>query len=151
VVQFHFHPLRCYAVNSVKLYNLSINSVAPWGIHSTVHVLSTPLEILSPSSQELATKPQSWARWMPSTPSYPTPDNLEQYSGSSKISLPFRFSDQNFVYISNPYHICCIPHPSFPPLFDHPSTFVISKLFELWSSPLCSFVPTCCPTLHPLS
>jgi len=153
VVQFHSHPLSCYADNSVKLHNLSINSVVPWGIHSTVHVRSTPLEVLSPCSQELATKPQSWARWMPSTPSHPIPDNLQQYSGSSKMSFPFRFSDQNFVHISDLYHICCIPHLSFSPLFGHPNTFVFSKLFKLWSLPLCGFFQPAVPpsTLSPRS
>ena len=57
MVQFHFHPLRCHAVNSVKLHNFSIDSVTLWGIHLAVHGLSTPHEVLSPCSQELATKP----------------------------------------------------------------------------------------------
>jgi hypothetical protein len=39
----------------------------------------------------------------PSTPSY------------SKWSVPFMFSDKNFVCISQRPHACCIPHPSHLP------------------------------------
>jgi hypothetical protein len=34
---------------------------------------------------------------------------------SSKWSHPFRFSDQNFVYISHLSHACYMPYPSHPP------------------------------------
>jgi hypothetical protein len=40
---------------------------------------------------------------------------------SSKWSLPFKFSDQNCVCISDFSHACYIPRPSHIPLFDHPN------------------------------
>jgi len=35
-------------------------------------------------------------------------------SSSSKLYLPFRFCDRNFVYTSHP-HTCYMPRPSVPP------------------------------------
>jgi len=44
---------------------------------------------------------------IPSTPS------------SSELSVPFRFSDQNLLYISYLSHACYMLLPSHPPWFDH--------------------------------
>jgi hypothetical protein len=53
----------------------------------------------------------SSARCIQSTPSYSI--SLKSIpSISSKWSLPFRFSDQNVIYISHPSYACCMPHPS---------------------------------------
>jgi hypothetical protein len=38
---------------------------------------------------------------------------------SSKLSLPFRFSDQIFISTSHSFHACYIPCTSHPPWFDH--------------------------------
>jgi len=40
---------------------------------------------------------------------------------SSEWSLPFRFSDQNFVYISYPFHGCYVSRPCHSHWFDHPN------------------------------
>jgi hypothetical protein len=40
---------------------------------------------------------------------------------SSKWFLPFRFSDQKLVCVSQRPHACYMPLPSLPPSFDHPT------------------------------
>jgi len=67
------------------------------------------------------------------------------------MSLPFRFSDQNFAHISDLYHVCCILHPSFPPLFDHPNTFVFNKLQVMMLPILFFFLPPNLLSLPPPS
>jgi hypothetical protein len=41
--------------------------------------------------------------------------------GSSKSSLSFGFPHQNCVCTSPLPHMCCMPHPSYSSLFDHPN------------------------------
>jgi hypothetical protein len=65
---------------------------------------------------------------------------------SSKQSLPFRISNQNFVCISHLPHACYITCPYHPPSFDHPNNIWWSiqgmKLLSM-QSPLasCLFLP----------
>jgi len=66
---------------------------------------------------------------------------------SSEKSLPFRFSDQNFVHISQLSHARYIPCPSHPPWLDHPNN--INEVYKLWSSSLCSLLQS--PSSVPLS
>jgi hypothetical protein len=62
---------------------------------------------------------------------------------SSEWSLPFRFSDQHFVYISHLPHACYMTHPSHPS-YDHPNIWWSIKL---WSSSLWSLLqPSACPS-----
>jgi hypothetical protein len=46
---------------------------------------------------------------------------LPSTSRSSEWSLPFKFSDQNFVCVSHLSHACYILCQSNPPCFDHPN------------------------------
>jgi len=56
-------------------------------------------------------------------------------------SLPFRFSDKNFVCISHLSHACYISHSFHPPWFGHPNN--VWKGYTVRSLSLCSF-------LHPV-
>jgi len=60
---------------------------------------------------------------------------------STLWSLPFRFSDQNFVYISHLSHACYMPRPSHPPWLDHPNrirwSLRVMKLLIMLSSSAC--------------
>jgi hypothetical protein len=62
----------------------------------------------------------------------------------SEWSLPFRFSDQNFVYISQLFHVCCVPYP-FNPWFGHPNNMwwsvqVMKLLIKRLHKSKCHFV-----------
>jgi len=48
---------------------------------------------------------------------------------SSDWSLPFSFSDHNFVYISRPSPTCYTPHPFHPPWLDKPNNILWSVHF----------------------
>jgi len=41
---------------------------------------------------------------------------------SSMWSFPFRFTNQNFVYVSHFSYACYLPHPSHSPWLDHPNS-----------------------------
>jgi hypothetical protein len=56
---------------------------------------------------------------------------------SSKWSLPFGLSDQNFVNISHLSHASQKPWPPHPPWFDYSTNIWWNKL---WSSSLCSLL-----------
>jgi hypothetical protein len=50
---------------------------------------------------------------------------------SSELTLPFRFSDQNFVGISNPSNAFYISFPSHPPWLDRPNIWWSVQLMKL--------------------
>jgi len=80
--------------------------------------------------------PPSWARWIQSTPFHPVSlrSILPSTLSSPEWSLPFRFSDQNVVFVSHLSHSCYIPCLSDPCLI----TVVISgEAYTLWSSSSC--------------
>jgi hypothetical protein len=98
---------------------------------------------------------KSWARRIQSR----TPQNIYLTStlilpfhvrlGLSEWSLPFRFTDQNFLCISHFSHASYISRPSYPLWFDYPTNicevykFLISALCRLLHPPVTSFL------LHP--
>jgi len=47
-------------------------------------------------------------------------------SGSSKLSLPFRFPNQNIVCISHLIHTCCMPRPFHLPCSDYPNNILVN-------------------------
>jgi hypothetical protein len=68
----------------------------------------------------------SWTRWTQFTPSHPIStrpilNRLPSKPRSSKWYIPFRLSNQNFVWISHLPHACRMPLPSHSPPFDHTS------------------------------
>jgi len=65
---------------------------------------------------------------------------------SSEWPLPFRISDQNFMYISHLPHACNMLRPSHPPWYDHSSDIwqsgeVMKPLCMQSSPPSCHFLP----------
>jgi len=50
----------------------------------------------------------------------------------------FRLSDQTCLCISCLFLACCMPHPSYPPWYDHPNNIIYGEAFKSWSSLLCS-------------
>jgi len=58
---------------------------------------------------------------------------------SSMWSLPSKFYDQSFVYVSHLSHTCYMPRPSHPPPYDHPNNIwwsvLVMKLLIMQSSP----------------
>jgi hypothetical protein len=68
---------------------------------------------------------------------------------SFEWSLPFRFSDQNFVCVSDLPHACYITRPSRPSWFNHPNNIYwslqVMKLLIMQSSPVShNFLPLRC-------
>jgi len=57
---------------------------------------------------------------------------------SSKWSLPYRFSNQNFVRISYRSHACYVPHQSH--LCDMIMLITFGKVYKLWSTSLYSLL-----------
>jgi hypothetical protein len=57
-------------------------------------------------------------------------------------SLPFRFPNESTACISQLSHPCYMPHPSYPPAFDHPNkiwwSVQVMKLLIMQSSPTTS-------------
>jgi len=108
-----------------------------------------------PCSQQPATGPLSWARWIQSTPS----DAISVtsipmlYSHLCQCFLndtfPRRFSDQNFVRISHVSHVC---HPPYLPLLDHHNNIlwsikIMMLLLIMQSSPASTTSPLLGPEL----
>lgn len=50
---------------------------------------------------------------------------------SSEWSLPFRLFNLNFVCISCLSHVCLMPHPTYPPSFDHLNIWRAVKIMEV--------------------
>jgi len=65
--------------------------------------------------------------------------NIFLPSRPSNWSLPFRFSNQNIVFISHLPHACCMSRPSHPARFDRPNNIRCSvylmKFLNMQSSP----------------
>jgi hypothetical protein len=84
------------------------------------------------------------ARWIQSTPFHPVSKILSNIilpstPRSSEWSLPFMFSDEDFVLISHSSRACYVPQPSHPPWFGHRNniwwSLQVMKLLILQSSP----------------
>jgi hypothetical protein len=69
----------------------------------------------------------SWVRHIQSTPSHPICVKIQSniiftsMPRSSKLSLPFSLTDQNFVWISHLSHACNMACQSHPPWLHHPN------------------------------
>jgi len=55
---------------------------------------------------------------------------LSSTSRSSEWSLPFGYSDQNFVSVSQLIHVCYLPRPSHPP-FDLITLIISGEAYKL--------------------
>jgi len=63
---------------------------------------------------------------------------------SSEWSLPFRFSNQNFVWISPLSHACYISCPLI--ILNLIALIMFCEVYKLWSSSLCSLLQTPAPS-----
>jgi hypothetical protein len=68
---------------------------------------------------------------------------------SSKLSLPSKVSDQNFVWLSHLSYVCYIPnHVTLLYLI---TLIIFSEKYKLWSSSLCNFLLSSINSTPPLT